>query len=119
MGGAPCAVIVAPDELPACRDLRHIGVGIDGSPESGVALELARLSGANVQLLAVVSEVYAQAVGFMPPGPLRRVHAPAVDSHVGRARAVIDEALTRCEGVTASGDVIVGDPVTALSAFGE
>ncbi len=121
--GAPCAVVVAPDELPACRELRQIGVGIDDSPESGVALrlalELARPTGARLKLLAVVGDAYATPAGIVPAAHCAELHSPAVASHLDKARTVIDEALGRCDDVTASGDVVVGDPVTALTALGE
>ena len=121
--GAPCAVVVVPDELPACRELRQIGVGIDDSPESGVALrlalELARPTGAHVKLLAVVGDVYPTVAGIVPAAHSAELHPPAVASNVERARTVIDEALGRCDGVKASADVVVGDPVEALTALGE
>ena len=121
--GAPCAVVVAPDELPACRELRQIGVGIDDGPESGVALdlalELARCSGAHLKLLAVVGDIYPTVAGVVPEAHSAELRAPAVESQVEKGRAMIDVALGRCDGVGVSGDVVVGDPVAALTAFGE
>ena len=121
--GAPCAVVVAPDQLPPCRKLQRIGVGIDDSPESAsaleMALELARLSGAQLRLLAVVGEVYTTAAGIVPEAHSAELHSPARESHVAKAHAVVDAALELCHGVQASGDVVVGDAVTALIAFGE
>jgi nucleotide-binding universal stress UspA family protein len=119
--GAPCAVAIAPDHLPPCRSLDRIGVGINATPESDIALDmaldLARLTGASIRLLAVASDVYPD-----PPTLLETAADPAayqhmLDARLRMARAAIDAALERCAGAPASGDVRLGDPVRELTAL--
>lgn len=119
--GAPCAVAVAPDHLPVCRSLTEIGVGLDASPESAVALtlalELARLSGANVRLLAVASEVYAGSANIFAGASYADSYPEIIDARLHSARSAIDRALEQCAGVPGSGDVQLGDAATELTAL--
>lgn len=119
--GAPCAVGIAPDHLPACRSLGRIGVGLDTTPESGVALgmalELARLSGAQVRLLAVASDVYAGSASLIAAATYEDSYRRVIDARLHAARTAIDHALGQCGGVPASGDVRLGDAAGELTAF--
>jgi nucleotide-binding universal stress UspA family protein len=118
---APCAVAVAPDQLEPCRALKRIGVGIDDSPESAaaldLALELARPGDAEVVLLAVASDVCSAAqtlpMGGAPLGAYREI----LDVRAALARTTLDAALERCDGVRATGDVQMGDAATELIAL--
>lgn len=115
---APCAVALAPDRLAPCRALTRIGVGIDDSPESAaaldMALELARPGGVELSLLAVVGEVYVGAptlsMGLLSLGTYHK----DLEAIAQLARATLDAALARCDGVQSTGDVRMGDPATEL-----
>jgi len=115
---APCAVAIAPDRLTPCRALKRIGVGVDDSAESvaalDMALELARPSGAELHLLAVASEIYAGSPNLLGGSPYLDDHRRVIDARVHAARAAVDTALDRCDGVSASADVRIGDPVGEL-----
>jgi nucleotide-binding universal stress UspA family protein len=118
---APCAVAIAPDHLAPCRSLTRIGVGIDDSPESAaaldMALELARHSGAELTLLAVASDVYTGSPALaMGVASLDSYHE-IIDARAHLARTALDAALARCDGAHAIGDVRMGDAATALIAL--
>jgi nucleotide-binding universal stress UspA family protein len=118
---APCAVALAPDHLAPCRALTRIGVGIDDTPESAaaldMALELARPAGAEVALLAVASDVYTGSPTLaMGAASLGTYHA-ILDSRAQLARTTLDSALARCNGALTTGDVRMGDPATGLIAL--
>ncbi len=118
---APCAVAIAPDHLTPCRALTRIGVGIDETPESAaaldMALELARPTGAEVHLLAVASETYSSSVNLAMGAVYLDDYQEVLNARIGTAQAQVDAALERCEGVTAKGDVRLGDPVGELLAL--
>jgi nucleotide-binding universal stress UspA family protein len=121
--GAPCAVAVAPDHVAPCRAIKRIGVGVDGSPESAaaldMALDIARPTGAELYLLAVASDVYAGSPNLVAGAEYLDTYHEVLDVRVNAARSSIDHALARCEGVRSHGDVRVGDPsgsLTGLSA---
>ena len=120
--GAPCAVAVAPDHLKPCRALRRIGVGIDDTPESAAALdmaiELARDADAHLVLLSVASDVYAGSPTLVAGAEYLDTYREILDARVHEAQTAIDEALRCCEGVSAEGDVEVGDPAADLIALG-
>jgi nucleotide-binding universal stress UspA family protein len=120
--GAPCAVAVAPDHIAPCRALTRIGVGIDDTPESAVALEmaleLARRAAAHVCLLSVVSDVYAGSPTLVAGAEYLDSYREVLDARLGQAQMAIDEALGHCDGVPAEGDVRVGDPAAELIALG-
>jgi nucleotide-binding universal stress UspA family protein len=117
---APCAVAVVPDDLPERRTLQRIGVGIDATPESGVALqtalELARLSGAELYLLAVASDVYAGSPNLVAGATYMTIYRGIIEARVQMAHDEVGAALERCAGVPAEGDVRLGDPATTLAA---
>jgi len=120
--GAPCAVAIAPDHLAPCHRLGRIGVGIDSTPESGaaldVALELARRSGAALRLLAVAHDVYPGSPEFPADVPYDDIYREVLESRSQAARVAVAAALKKCSGVPVSADVQLGDPATALTALG-
>jgi nucleotide-binding universal stress UspA family protein len=122
--GAPCAVAVAPDPLAPRAALRRIGVGIDDTPESERALEiavdLAERSGASLWLHAVVDEALPGWVGglsamTLPPNTYQEI----VDARIELARGLLSERLEACRGVAADGTVVVGSPGGELLLAGE
>jgi len=119
--GAPCAVAIAPDHLPVCRSLDRIGVGINSTPESGLALdmalELARRTGASIRLLAVANDVYPGPPGLVEPASFTENYRQIIDTRLQMARRAIDDALEQCTGVPADGDVRLGDPVRELNTL--
>jgi nucleotide-binding universal stress UspA family protein len=116
--GASCAVAIAPDPVAPGAALHRIGVGIDATPESALALvmarELARHAGARLSLRAVVDDAIPGWVGLsaMPAS------TDALHEFTNDGRAAAEELLARrleaCEGVTADGEVVVGDPAGEL-----
>jgi nucleotide-binding universal stress UspA family protein len=115
---APCAVAIAPDQLTPCRALTRIGVGIDATPESTaaleMALELARPSGAELVLVAVASDVYTGSPTLAMGTSSLDAYREILDARAYGARAALDTALGRCDGVPATGDVRMGDPAGEL-----
>ena len=99
-------------------ELRRIGVGIDDTPESALALlmarELARPTGARLSLRAVVDETVPGWVGLS----VTPSYVDALRSSLEERRAAAQELLARrsqaCEGVTADGAVVVGHPAGEL-----
>jgi nucleotide-binding universal stress UspA family protein len=118
---ALCAVALAPDHLAPCRALKRIGVGIDGSPESAaaldIALELARHDGAEVALLAVASDVHAASPALAMGMPSLDAYHETLDAGAHLARNALGAALARCDGARTAGDVGMGDPATELIAL--
>jgi len=121
--GAPCAVAVAPDHLPCRSTLEQIGVGLDGTPESGVALDialqLAQRSGGALRLLAVGSDVYPGSVNLVAGSSYADIYEQVVAGRVHVAREEIERALQHCAdlGVPAIGDVQIGNPARELTAL--
>ena len=114
LSGAPCAIAVAPRgyrHLP--QELETLGVGYDGSPESGLALaaarELAAQHGATIWALQVVS---LQAVREETPIP---ADWPEGTSH--RVRLATERLGDLGDDV--EGDVVCGGPREELVRFGE
>ena len=119
---APCAVAVVPGDPEAPRPLERIGVGIDGSPESAaalaVAVELACAAGAELQLLAVASDLYGGSRQLLVVGAeYLDSYREILDARVRDAGDAVERALERCSGVLVTGDVCVGDPAHALTAL--
>ena len=114
--GARCAVAIAPDPFAPHRELRNIGVGIDSTPESlmalGMARELAKRTGARLQLKCVVDESAPWWMdGVLPPAPpLQEV----LNERLQAAHDLLDARLESCEGLTTEGDVVRGDPAGEL-----
>ena len=116
--GARCAVAIAPDPLPPRPELRRIGVGIDATPESALALEiacdLARRTGARLRLLAVADDGVGGWVGYVPTPIDEQTLQEIVEQREQAARTLIDDRLALCEGVDAEGAVVVGNPAGEL-----
>jgi len=113
LDGAPCAVAIPPlGYAQTTASIRTIGVGYDGSPESNVALALARIlaadSGANVCALTVVSARPLAYAGLAPADL-----GGEVDALLGGARA----RLSALDGV--EGRASYGLPGEELAAFGD
>jgi nucleotide-binding universal stress UspA family protein len=116
--GARCAVAIAPDPLAPRPELRRIGVGIDATPESATALEmareLARRTGARLRLVAVADDAIAPWWGDLPTPLDEDTLQDIVEQRETAARALVDERLPCCEGADAEGVVIVGSPAGEL-----
>jgi nucleotide-binding universal stress UspA family protein len=116
--GAPCAVAVAPDPIAPRAVLRRIGVGIDATPESRIALrmarELAMRSGASLWLHAVVDDTVPGWAGMSPMAAPSDVFQQIVDSRLADARDLLAERLAECYDVSADGTVVVGSPTGEL-----
>ena len=121
--GAPCAVAIARDPLEPRTELHRIGVGLDDTPESTLALvmarELTRRTGARLSLHAVVDDAIPGWVGLS----VTPSYADALQELVEDRRAAAEELLARrleaCEGVAAEGFVVVGHPAEELIAATE
>jgi nucleotide-binding universal stress UspA family protein len=116
--GAPCAVAVAPDPLAPQPQLQRIGVGIDSTPESELALAMARdlaeRTGARLRLHVVVDDTIASWVGLSPMAGPVDVFQQIIDARLTAGRELLAERLERCEGVPADGTVVVGSPTGEL-----
>ena len=121
--GSPRAVAIAPDPLPETVELRTIGVGVDDSPESAAALqmarELARATGARLVLRAVVDDdvsgPFALGSSLTYPAALAEERA----ARVQHAQDLIDRGLGACRDVEADGTVDVGHPAGDLTLLSE
>ncbi len=121
--GSPRAVAIAPDPLPEAFKLRTIGVGVDDSPESETALqmahELARATGASLLLRAVVDDA---ASGLFALGSTLTVPVALADERAARvhlAHDLIDRGLGACHDVDADGTVDTGHPAGNLTLLSE
>lgn len=116
--GASCAVAVAPDPVPARPELHRIGVGIDATPESALALvmarELAQRTGADLSLYAVVQESIPGWVGLSPMATSADAMDELFQSQRAAAEQLVAARLEACEGVAVHGDVVVGEPAGEL-----
>ncbi|MGZ6705806.1 MAG: universal stress protein [Solirubrobacteraceae bacterium] len=121
--GAACAVAVAPDPLPPRVALRTIGVGVDDTPESGVAVEMARAlaerTDARLMLRAVVDDTTPPWMGLAGTATYIDAHQASVDARREQAQRLIDDRLAACAGVRAEGAVVCGDPAGELSLLSE
>jgi nucleotide-binding universal stress UspA family protein len=116
--GARCAVAVAPDPLARRPELARIGVGIEPTAESAVALdtacELARATGARLVLLAIADDRMPAWSGDALGGAYgESIHA-VLDDRIAAARELLAERRGHCEGIVIEGDVIVGNPAGEL-----
>jgi nucleotide-binding universal stress UspA family protein len=113
--GAPCAVLVAPHgHAENGRELRTVGVGFDGSPESRAALELAhgiaQAVGARLRVIDVI-------VPPDPGGPFPAYRPDwAENAHHRRDEAEDRLATVLTEiGDIATGALPFGDPARELT----
>jgi len=116
--GAPCAVAVVPDGTPDAGALDRIAVGLDGTPESRAALELAHelaaRAGAELFVL-VVADNEAPLWALPATGTGRSVDWSALfDERLGGARGLLERTLAEIDDVPAAGDVVLGDPAREL-----
>jgi nucleotide-binding universal stress UspA family protein len=113
--GAPCPVLIAPRGYAEHGgELRTIGVGFDGSPESRAAVDLARkiaqTAGAQLRVIDVV-------VPLEPGSPFAGYHIDWAE-HERAKRAEAEERLRTLLaelGDLATGDVTLGDPARELA----
>ncbi|MGH2865688.1 MAG: universal stress protein [Solirubrobacteraceae bacterium] len=113
LDGAPCPVAVAPlGYAQGSAPIALIGVGYDASPESDVALAMARTlaaeGDAKIRALSVVP-----ALGAAYASPPTRYLNTRIDTLMDEART----RLSELDGV--QGLVVYGSPVEELTAFGE
>jgi nucleotide-binding universal stress UspA family protein len=116
--GAPCPVLVAPRGYAEHGgELKTIGVGFDGSPESRAALDLARTiaeaAGARLRVIDVV-------VPTEPTGPFAGDRSDWTE-HARIKREAAEERLEAVLaelGDIAGGDIAFGDPARELSHEG-
>jgi nucleotide-binding universal stress UspA family protein len=113
--GAPCPVLVAArGHAEHARELKTIGVGFDGSPESRAAVDLAHAiaeaAGARLRVIGVVAAPE-------PGNPFEGYH-PDWEEHLRVKRIEAEErlqALLAGRGDIATGDVTFGDPTRELA----
>jgi nucleotide-binding universal stress UspA family protein len=116
--GASCAVAIAPDPVAPRPDLELIGVGIDATPESALALvmarELAEHTGARLWLHCVVDDAVPGWVGISPVSVYSDAFEQLIDARVDAARELLAARLHACENVPADSELVVGDPAGEL-----
>jgi nucleotide-binding universal stress UspA family protein len=121
--GAPCAVAVAPDPLAPRPQLARIGVGIDDTPESELALEmardLARRTGARLWLHVVVDDRVSGWIGYSATTLPEDSYQQVIDARLDAARDLLTHRLEACEGLDVDGDVVVGSPAGELALIRE
>jgi nucleotide-binding universal stress UspA family protein len=113
---SPCPVAIAPrgaaTTLPDRGRLHRIGVGYDGGEEAAQALRLAaalaHANGASLHALWVVT--IPPTLGGAPLYDDSWMEVPLKDS-VRR----VQEAVAKLDGVRASGEAVLGDPVSELA----
>jgi nucleotide-binding universal stress UspA family protein len=118
MHGASCAVAVAPDPVAAHSELHRIGVGIDATPESALALAMARdlavRTGARLSLYAVVEESVLGLMGLTPMAYYGETLTELLDAGRVDAQNLLAARLDACEGVAADGHVLLGQAAGEL-----
>jgi len=99
-------------------ELHRIGVGIDATPESALALvmarELAQHTGARLSLYAVVEESIPGWVGLSPTPSYADALQARVEGERAAAQELLGARLKACESVAADGEVVVGEPAGEL-----
>ena len=112
--GARCAVAIAPDPLAPRPELRRIGLGIDATEESAVALDmachLARATGARLSLIAVADDKVSTLSADVISAAYVESAQAVLESRIEAARTVLAERRAHCTGVVVEGDVVVGRP---------
>jgi nucleotide-binding universal stress UspA family protein len=116
--GARCAVAVAPDPLAPRPELHRIGVGIDATAESAIALDtacaLARLTGARLHLIAVADDRLPAWTGDALTAAYGESVQTLVDDRIESARELLAARRATCEGIVVEGDVVLGNPAGEL-----
>jgi nucleotide-binding universal stress UspA family protein len=116
--GASCAVAIAPDPVAPHPELELIGVGIDATPESALALvmarELATRAGARLWLHCVVEDAVPGWVGISPVAAYEDAFEQLINARVDAARELLAGRLHACENVPADSELVVGDPAGEL-----
>jgi nucleotide-binding universal stress UspA family protein len=116
--GARCAVAVAPDPLAPRPELHRIGVGIDATAESAIALdtacELARLTGARLHLIAVADDRSPAWTGDVLAAAYGESVQAIAENRIATARELLAERLAQCDGIAVAGDAVLGNPAGEL-----
>lgn len=111
--GAPSAVAIAPHEYLSGKEIRHIGVGYDGSPESQIGLAVARALAARLQASVGVLAVV--------PMTVRPYAEPIPENWDEKARKAVEaeshrlSKLSVLEGIAQQ--VVDGDPAERLQTW--
>src|SRR5665213_54886 len=112
LNGAPCAVAIAPRGYASKPHwLRAIGVGHDGSPESGLALKAARS-------LAQDHQVAIRALAVVPLQSVPTDVLTPLDWTDETERVIAAERVRMQTFKNVEGSVVYGDPSAELAAFG-
>jgi nucleotide-binding universal stress UspA family protein len=116
--GARCPVVVAPrDYAERGSDVQAIGVGLDGSPEAGAAVELSHA-------LAVAANASLKVIRVLQPGAPGGAAFTYRPDWAEREQERRDEAQEQLDAVVAelgeiaTGELVVGDPATELAYAG-
>lgn len=115
--GAPCPVVVAPRGLGRRERVGfgQVGVGYDGTPESGTALaaavELARQFGGSLRLIGVVPR-------FLTPGRIGGTDVGFSQLLRENLEKELEEAKSSIEGLEVETTVSVGDAADELATQG-
>lgn len=110
-----CAVAIAPAGYVTGEETRlaTIGVGFDGGGGSRAALEvavtLARAAGARLSVIGVIGT----RLGALVPGTRAVPHAAYLRDIEQRERLAVDEAAAGLEGIEATAEPRLGEPVAA------
>lgn len=109
--GSSCAVAVAPVEFAEKRQpLRTIGVAYDGARDArnavDVAAELARQTGAKLQIIRVIQAIPLWYGGAAEPFP--------IDAVKESAEADLAEVREQLKDVEVDGQIVLGEPANAL-----
>jgi nucleotide-binding universal stress UspA family protein len=113
LNGAPCAVAIAPRgfaDHPAA--IANIGVGYDESPQSKVALAMARTLAE-----ATAAKIHALEVVSLPTYAFSAMMPPAIGDSI---ELMLSEASSRMEGLSeVNGRAVYGVVGEELAAFGD
>lgn len=107
--GAPCAVAVAPAGYAAAETKPHrrVAVGVNGTPEAGVALdaavEMARTLEATLRIVAVADPVWSGAPLYAPPVDVARLMRETAQEDLAAAAAATPDDVA-VEQVLLEGD---------------
>lgn len=115
--GAPCAIAVAPAGAPREPRLRRIGIGVDTGPDGRVAValayDLARRTGATLQLLAVVDD--GLPAWIAPLAGDASISEGLVQRRLAVALELLSELMEGLDQVHVDGKLLVGNPALQLA----